>query len=401
MTIERSTKFLLHFKTLRWSFLLLIPFETPYLAKIEIVDNIFFYLKILFAVIVISMVTRAGIKKKAPAVWLFSFYQGILLLSTILNSGAVVAQGFNALITCCFVLFFDYMMNKDSKSGIRALMFSFELLIYINFVLLLVYPKGIALQGGRGVWLFGQANDSTLYINNAFLFAMLYLHYIARNKVSKIRSFVLIFVCIISTVLTGSATSIVGLVPIILFLCIYKMWGINVNPFVGIGASAGIFFLFVILRAQEVFAYLIEVLLHRSLTFSNRLRLWDMAILWISKKPVLGYGVEARIELSNRFMGFGTPHNKILYTAYQGGVVLVIVFVIIIIYAAIKTKKYSGKNAAIVITAFSFAYLIQMQFESYTVITFWIPFLCGLYIDKILKLRWDDYAGKTRNAVFK
>lgn len=404
MTLNHSNSLNFHrrlsIKTLKWSILLLIPLETIYLAKLEIVHNIFLALKIIFDVIVIFKITQRGIGKRMPAVWLFVFYQACLLLSTIVNSGSVLAQGEITLTTCCFVLFFDYMMKTDAKSGIRALFFSFELLVYINFILLLVYPEGIEIQGGRGVWLFGQANDTTTYITCAFMLSLLYSYYgLQRRRQMTIRSFALFIVCLLSTGLTGSATSIVGMAFMLLFLMAYKVCNIKIDPFWGVIGSGVIFIAFIVLRLQDRFQYFFVNILNRTTTFSNRLRLWDMAFMWFSQKPFFGYGVEKEAALSTSFFGYSTPHNKILYTAYQGGIVLTFIFIAILVYAIVKIRKQKNKFAAIVMAGSCCALLVQMQFESYTGITFWIPFLCGMYIDQIVRLRDEEYVGKSKRIV--
>ncbi|MDY4669439.1 MAG: hypothetical protein SO415_05515 [Oliverpabstia sp.] len=375
-------------KELYWFVLLILPMKTVYMTKIEVIDTLFFWGELAFDIIVLFILFLREKYKINYSVIFFICYQVIVLGSTVYNGGEILAQGEHALTFSCLILFIDYIIQTDTKKAISSFLMLFEFLVYLNFILLLVYPEGIYLLGGRGVWLFGQANDSTLYFTCALMIAFLYSYYVKKkDDFLTFRSLILTVICVISTILTDSSTSTVGIILMMAVILAYSIFKISISPNYGLLAGIGIFVGFIILRLQEYFQSFIVNILHRSITFSNRTRIWDSAFYYIAQKPMLGYGMESRIDAGNRFLGNSTPHNKILYTTYLGGILLLFIFIIIIIYTIKKLNQYSKSAAKAFITGPIIALLIQMQFESYTLFPFWIPFLFGMYIEQIVSLR--------------
>ncbi|MFR3202482.1 MAG: O-antigen ligase family protein [[Clostridium] leptum] len=52
-----------------------------------------------------------------------------------------------------------------------------------------------------------------------------------------------------------------------------------------------LFFVIVIFRMQNLFAFLIEDILHKNLTLTGRTVIWDRTLELIGEKPILGHGV--------------------------------------------------------------------------------------------------------------
>jgi O-antigen ligase len=121
--------------------------------------------------------------------------------------------------------------------------------------------------------------------------------------------------------------------------------------------------LIVIVRIQNVFAWLIVGILYKNLTLTNRTVIWDNALGSIKKRPLLGYGVQNTVNLFYTYIfRFGKPavnswlsaHNQVLQTLYESGIVSMIPIMLLIIIALKrlddnkKNKMYPAMVAGII-----------------------------------------------------
>lgn len=110
--------------------------------------------------------------------------------------------------------------------------------------------------------------------------------------------------------------------------------------------------LIVVVRIQNVFSWLIEDVLHKNLTFTNRTIIWDQALQWIRKKPLFGYGVQDRGDIFYIYIyRTGRPtvnawlsaHNQIIQTLYESGIISMIPIILLCILG-VKIMDLNRKN---------------------------------------------------------
>jgi O-antigen ligase len=91
---------------------------------------------------------------------------------------------------------------------------------------------------------------------------------------------------------------------------------------------------------------------------------WEKARLYISLRPIFGYGVEAAsttiVKTSAMHM-----HNIYLNNLYFGGVLSFIVFIFLLLITAIRIDKYKMHLIASIIIIGLGSFLIAMQTEVY------------------------------------
>lgn len=115
-----------------------------------------------------------------------------------------------------------------------------------------------------------------------------------------------------------------------------------------------------ILNAPPV-AFLLEKLFHKSLTLSSRTVIWPMILnQYIYKKPVLGYGVDASsfLNLEGYARGAWHTNNQFLQTWYEGGLVAVAVFLLLMFLTAYLLKKMDDRKLAGIAGFMIFVFLI-------------------------------------------
>ena len=110
----------------------------------------------------------------------------------------------------------------------------------------------------------------------------------------------------------------------------------------------------------------------------------------IRDKWLLGYGMETTEAAVKRF-GYMTPHNRYLYLLYQGGLLMLTVFMGMLADCGKTLRQRINSKAALLCVSSISAFLIMMQFESYNTPIFFIPFLLSFRIEKITELEGGTY----------
>lgn len=384
-------------KKIFYFFLLIWFFELTYFTTIPWLDKLYTLGKVVSAVIIFMLCIqkrdyKITIKERisrisVPFIWAVVIYEAILVLRTLVCGGAVVSAVIAAGSLIVLVMALNYMLSTDAKGTLNILMLIFELIIYCNFATVILFPKGLyhIREGAeRFYWLVGHQNATILYVLCAIVIAVLFSKYGGEDNNGKmgLRSVLLIFVSCATIVIIWSATAIFGLFVFGLLL-FFNRKGVKLSVRIAIVCSLLFFLAIVVFRMQDYFSVIIVNVLHRDVTFTNRTVIWDKAMKCIQQHPILGYGVELSKVARQRF-GFNTTHNKYLYTLYQGGGLLFVSFLTVLYSVTKPLKKHAGSVAAIVITASIWALLIQMQFESYTLTVFYIPFILAGQLDSII-----------------
>ncbi len=349
-------------------FLILIPFfKTDFLARFQLVSTLFNFLKILsIGFIILTVCKRKYLSKKMLLLFAFGL---TIIIPTVLYNGDKAAMLNYFISFWCLSYLVDTLNQKEKFLG--TLLFIFEIFIYINFITMLFYPSGMYSTGtiSNGIayqnWFLGFKNILVCYFLPAYIISYLYMN-ITGNKT---RTFFLTIVIFVSTLISGSTTTLVGITILLLFSVFsflqkqYKIFNFK-NYFITIII---LFFCIVICRFQNLFEFLIVDILNKDLTFTNRTELWDITLDAIANKPIIGHGWESTDlrHLMYNSSTIITAHNQILEYMYLGGIIAITVLFIIINIANNDLKKYyKDKNIQIISLGF-FIYQILNLTEVY------------------------------------
>ena len=275
--------------------------------------------------------------------WLI-LYGSLIGYSTIIHhSGApftIVSVGFDILMIWGL---YKIYLPAYGEYILRSIVIAMCACIYLNLLLLIVYPGGLwTTSGGQSYYLLGgNYNQMGRTIIPAIAITGFY-----RLRYDLMRTnFIALIVCSALTLLiVGSKTSLIGIILLVAFYFIksYKLrkW-ILISFFIG-------YFIFQILvvfiqadlSQNEYMVYFIEQVLQKDLTFTNRNVVWLNSLQLISDSPIIGYGYQSDAWYMDQ-LHVTTAHNLILGQLITGGIVGLSLFVIIIIVAVKQYLRYA------------------------------------------------------------
>ena len=248
---------------------------------------------------------------------------------------------------------------------IRALMIYFELIVYLNFITIILFPGGLYHQGlYTDNWLLGYSNSEIKYLILAGLVAIVYeslMH-------SRIRSTLLCVVVAISILRLDVVTGIVGILAMVVLYWLQKK-RIKIFNLKNVAIiTAAIFFYFIVEQKIVEYVELIRNLTGKTVTFTSRFDIWNRTILFWQNSPLLGWGWKSSgqrgIEYSNIYAT--NAHNTYLEYLYLGGIIELVIF-IFIIYAIYRIGK-DKLNCKVKQATYACmgGFLIMMLTEAYT-----------------------------------
>ena len=287
------------------------------------------------------------------------------------------------------ILLLDIAINYDSKRTIKCLEVILFILITINTITILLHPLGLyASELYTTNWFLLYDNMHIFIFLPALLISLLSSKY--NNKKYNLLTILLLIMITGSVYYCFSANTVVAYTLFLIYLfftnSINKVKLMNsYNYFV---VYITLFVSIVLFRIQEIFSKFIVVYLQKDLTFSGRTILWDRITKYISKKPVLGYGIENN-KIFTQKMGspyFTHGHNTIYDILYKGGVVSLVIFMSILIMTIRKLYKYKDNVITKLIAFTLFCALIMMNFEArQEKIGLWIILIIAYNVNAIIK----------------
>jgi O-antigen ligase len=117
----------------------------------------------------------------------------------------------------------------------------------------------------------------------------------------------------------------------------------------------------VIFRLQERFAWFIEGVLGKTLTFTGRTAIWDYVIDSFSSSPAMGHGLHAYIATLNGF-DFAHAHDLYLSVLYNSGVIG-LGCLLLFLLMSIRPLTRASSDVQIVLSVGLGAILTMMTFE--------------------------------------
>lgn len=372
-------------------FILLFPFFEPeyIISQVYTIHRFFLMYKYVVALIIAIIYLKKG--KVSKFILGLLCYNLIIIVATKLNSsyGRISTAVNNAIDVIAVCLIIELELKKEPKRVINQLLLLFEILIYANFISMILYPNGLysdALYDNN--WLLGYDNKHIITILPGLMLTLIYSLYYGKGL--KIRSIFLIIISCLSIVKNFSATSVLAIVLMVIFIVFRNMKFENTkifNIYNYIITYVVLFFTIIIFRLQEIFSYLIVKVFHKSLTFTGRTNIWDKTIDLIKQKPIIGYGVENSTTRAEKidFANATHAHNTILEILYKGGFIALIIYIYIIIIVAKQLNKYRDSMVSKIISVAIFVFFIMMLVEARDVTNFYIILLFGYNINRIIQ----------------
>lgn len=337
-----------------------------------------------------------GVKRKikAPLYWLI-IIEFWVLFSTIINNRPIseYLTWVNTIINITGIYMLFIITSAKGKFYVfcKFLYKYFRLIVFLNLLFAIIFPEGIAVSSIDNMW--GTKTDHIIhmigYKNNWFVWLFPYslLSQIIQDKYKTNTTFDT-FISIFSAIYSESSTCILSL--ILFYIVVYGRSFTIVRYFERLMTFWKVFFMalilnfsIVILRVQEIFAFIIEDILHKNLDFTERTVLWDQALFKILKSPFYGYGNGSNGKFLN-LAGYEVPaHNLFLDITLQGGLLALLLFLVILVVTCKNISKISNIKMGILLNMAIFFMLIAGLMETYfSKNLFYVPLLLSYYIYK-------------------
>lgn len=333
-----------------------------FFPKFVFLSNLVKYFS-LFLSIIIFCIYFLNFKFSKFIITLFAIFV-MLLISSLFGEYGSVNELFKVyyriIALSCYL---DYGLKKYPKATLNSLFWVFFTLIFINFYTIVRYPDGLystILYSTN--WFFGYDNTHIfMYIPSLILL-------FCTKKVFKPYGILLFSIITFCIFLCFSANSVVAFSIFLIYLIFNystcKMKFLNIKTY--FFAYIVLFFSFVKFRIQNLFKWFIVDVLHKSLTLSTRIFLWDRVENYIIKHPILGYGQELNTTIIAKFGDphFTHAHNTFLDVMYKGGLIGLILHLLLIIMPCKNLYKYKDYFITKIISILFFCTMIMMVFEA-------------------------------------
>lgn len=273
-----------------------------------------------------------------------------------------------------FLLLGSCYWKYNIHDSLKYIAISFSILIYLNAILLILYPDGLWIDTewiGRGNatrYLFGNYNQIGFVCLLGITAQSLYTF---STQKGKFNLFLLTLVSIASVVFVGSMTSAVSLslfAMYMLFNKIIKHPKLFLTIFFIVYAT---FFTFIIWHGNSIekvslATQFIEGTLSKDTSFSNRTEIWKNAVEMIKDNPWIGYGIQS-VDWNDTYLGGSGPHNIWLMLLLQGGIILCFSFIGIVICAIKQSLKDTKSSSYLGIVSICILFIMSL-FEAYNII---------------------------------
>ena len=221
-----------------------------------------------------------------------------------------------------------YWQNGPTSSY-KYISIIFSFLIYLNAILLAIYPNGLWIDhqwaggGDPRRFLFGNYNQMGFV---CLLGITAQAMYTFATKRGRFNLFLLILVSLGTVHSVGSMTSTVGLSLFTIYILIHRIIKrpkIYLTIFILIYITFFLVFIWAGNSIEEIdlLTRFIENALSKDTTFTKRTDIWSNAIYKIQQSPWLGYGIR-NIDWNLTYLDASGPHNLWLMLLLQGGLIL-------------------------------------------------------------------------------
>lgn len=276
-------------------------------------------------------------------------------ISTIVNGQNMISFIGSALVVVLGVLLIKTCRPENFELLLRTASEFSLLLLGVNSIVGIFCPNGFfsvsnAWGWSTGLYLLGQNINYYLLIILPFVCSFLLYNLFGVKKYIRINNIILIIYIYLGLFRLAENETTSALVCIMLLCSNFLVTKRRVRVKIPINLVISlitILFITVVftntLLSNPVVAYFFTNILHKSTNLTGRTYIWENALLMISQKPFLVYGVGAQVVpyIDGVYV---SEHNQILHILIEGGILALIVFLMMITRFVILLHKINLKE---------------------------------------------------------
>ncbi|WP_044973686.1 O-antigen ligase family protein [Ruminococcus sp. HUN007] len=325
-------------KRIDYYFLLIIPYIEPQLFKtagFDGIDTIFLVLKLICAML-ISIEYIIVKKFKISRITILMFIsQSAVVLSTILNNGSMKRCLGPAIISIVMIMLGELVFSTYWKNYLIILEKYLDILFLVHCITLILRFLGVNPFYTNRASFLGIENR-WIYVFLPWVIISFINSYVKIGKISfkAVMTYLCCLFCLLITWSVGAFLSFI-IFPVIMYLSRKVLSRINIKTFVSFVAFGVFNYVLVTGKLLKFFENFIVGYLHKSITLSGRVYLWEVVLKCLSEKPLLGEGVHSTsYDLLYFYQHSGCipgtavnhPHNHLLNIAFHGGYFALVFF---------------------------------------------------------------------------
>jgi O-antigen ligase len=328
-------------------------------------------IELLFFAALIIQFSKHPQKPCSFNIWTNLWWLIYTLFTYFFATGMGLTPMFKWMNVMIFLLLGSCYWRDNFQDSLRHIAKAFSILIYLNAILLILYPRGLWIDTewvGRGDptrYLFGNYNQIGFV---CLLGITAHAMYTLATKEKMKKLIFLIIVSLWSVLTVGSMTSAVGLSILAMYVVLHKhikrpqLWLCIFLIF-----YIGFFITFIWLgnSIQEIhlITSFVEGTLSKDSSFSGRTDIWNNAVELIQQSPWIGYGVQ-NVEWNDQHLEGSGAHNMLLTLLLQGGLFLTSIFIFIVLLSVTRAYKARHKATTLGIVSLCILFLMSL-FEAY------------------------------------
>lgn len=277
-----------------------------------------------------------------------------------------------------FLLLGAKYWTQDMRSSLKGLIYIFSALVYINAVLLILYPEGLwedpnwVDRGNPTRYLFGNQNQTGFV---CFLAITTQCIYTFAYKKGYFNLILLTIISLASVLFLGSMTSAIGIFLMMAYMLCNRLFKYPKGWLIAFAVIYTLLFTFIVWYGNDIeqikwATAFVEDTLSKDTTFSKRTVIWANAVDWIKESPLVGYGIQNAEWNDDHLEGSGA-HNLLVMLLLNGGFVFCLSFIYIVIYAVREALTVHSKATTAAVMSLC-VLLVMAFFETYSIIYFFL-----------------------------
>lgn len=322
-----------------------------------------------------------------------------MIIPTYINHGYFV-KFFGYFIDSVGLIFIiKHLSFKYKEIFLNALKIFCRLMIYINFILLILYPEGIFIESNGYFstrYLFLGMDNQAVGMLIPF---MIIIYAVAKyqNTTKTFAFFLDVIVFLASIIIIWSGNSIVSLLVFLIAIIYQKISKRKLTIKSSMLILAVLFIFIIYFQGFKLFSNFIVEVLGKDLTLSGRTTIWENGIKEWLNYPILGHG----FQVSEAFVTFANisgyvrgAHNQILNILLHGGIIYLFLFIVVFCIVHKITKKYKSNeyiNILILGILTSFIMGIADTYGHLVGLYLLVGVLCYTYQFVVVKKENDNY----------
>lgn len=341
----------------------------PYNVIMEVWQLIAYFL------IVFILIYYIAKERKIPwSILSVALFFGVLFLISVFKCGDVVTYIFQSGRSLALFILFYYSIRDYCITFLKTLSQYLSVLVILNLIVKIICPNGIV-TANYNAYGFLDIKNQLAPILILTITVVLLTSYVIYQKFTTY-SLAIVAVCYINMLLVWSGTGIVALTVFIALLLFsrFKKWQSFFHIWTYLLIYLVVFLNIVIYQNQIRFAFVIENILHKSITFTGRTFLWTQAITKIKNNLLWGVGVQKHNEYFKLWGSIFSSHNQFLQFAVEGGLVTIAFFVLAIIICSVFLYRYRHHIVGKILSAAVFASLVSILTE----VIGYVPYLFAI-----------------------